>query len=217
LRRYGGRRLKGERLTGRSGRPKAESSLASSFRVSPALQPIPCEPEAYASSFFSAFSLFPFSLLPPQMATFTERFMQQGRQEGVQRRPDLWHGPIGSRNYSHGPRSPALIPVKTIADIPPQGQGPAGHRKGCSVAAGAVSDRADSVIPLEGAGFRHPESDLDLLLLAKRALSWQERNSITDALFDIELEHDVVIAPSPYPARSGKKDPMRFSPGSPHP
>ncbi len=39
-----------------------------------------------------------------------------------------------------------------------------------------------------------PESDLDLLLLTKASLSWQERDAITEALFDIELAHDVVIS-----------------------
>jgi predicted nucleotidyltransferase len=39
-----------------------------------------------------------------------------------------------------------------------------------------------------------PESDLDLLLLTKVAVSWQERDAITDALFDIELAHNVVIS-----------------------
>jgi predicted nucleotidyltransferase len=38
------------------------------------------------------------------------------------------------------------------------------------------------------------ESDIDLLLTTRRSLTWQERNSIIDALFDIELEHDVVIS-----------------------
>lgn len=38
------------------------------------------------------------------------------------------------------------------------------------------------------------ESDIDLLLITRRDLSWQERNAITEALFDIELAHDVVIS-----------------------
>ena len=39
-----------------------------------------------------------------------------------------------------------------------------------------------------------PESDIDLLVLTARPLSWQERNAITDALFDIELIYDVVLS-----------------------
>jgi predicted nucleotidyltransferase len=38
------------------------------------------------------------------------------------------------------------------------------------------------------------ESDIDLLVLTQHPLPWQERNAITDALFDIELAYDVVIS-----------------------
>ena len=38
------------------------------------------------------------------------------------------------------------------------------------------------------------ESDIDLLLLTQPPLSWQERDAITDALFDLELTDDVVIS-----------------------
>ncbi len=38
------------------------------------------------------------------------------------------------------------------------------------------------------------ESDIDLLVLTSRGLSWRERNTITDTLFDIELDYDVVVS-----------------------
>jgi predicted nucleotidyltransferase len=38
------------------------------------------------------------------------------------------------------------------------------------------------------------ESDIDLLVLTSRKLGWQERNAMTDALFDIELAYSVVIS-----------------------
>ena len=38
------------------------------------------------------------------------------------------------------------------------------------------------------------ESDVDLLLLTSHSLSWQERDNITEALFDIQLEYGVVIS-----------------------
>ena len=38
------------------------------------------------------------------------------------------------------------------------------------------------------------ESDIDLLVLTQHSLPWQERNAITNALFDIELAYDVVIS-----------------------
>ncbi|MEZ4526473.1 MAG: nucleotidyltransferase domain-containing protein [Desulfobacterales bacterium] len=39
------------------------------------------------------------------------------------------------------------------------------------------------------------ESDIDLLLLTDRPISWEERKSVIDTLFDIELTYDVVISP----------------------
>lgn len=39
------------------------------------------------------------------------------------------------------------------------------------------------------------ESDLDLLVLTARPLAWQERQALVDALFEIEIEHDVVLSP----------------------
>lgn len=38
------------------------------------------------------------------------------------------------------------------------------------------------------------ESDIDLLILTSKQLAWQERNKMTDALFDIQLKHGVVIS-----------------------
>jgi predicted nucleotidyltransferase len=38
------------------------------------------------------------------------------------------------------------------------------------------------------------ESDIDLLILTSKRVSWDERKAINDALFDIELAHDVVIS-----------------------
>ena len=40
-----------------------------------------------------------------------------------------------------------------------------------------------------------PESDIDLLVLTTRALSRTERHAIVDALFPIQLQHDVVLSP----------------------
>ncbi len=43
-------------------------------------------------------------------------------------------------------------------------------------------------------GTDEPESDIDLLVLTSRELAWRERNAITDALYDIQLRHGVVIS-----------------------
>lgn len=38
------------------------------------------------------------------------------------------------------------------------------------------------------------ESDIDLLLLTSQPLHWKVRHAIIDALFDVEMKHDVVIS-----------------------
>ena len=38
------------------------------------------------------------------------------------------------------------------------------------------------------------ESDIDLLLLTTNPLDWRERHAIVDALFEVEMNHDVVIS-----------------------
>lgn len=43
-------------------------------------------------------------------------------------------------------------------------------------------------------GTDDPESDIDLLLLTARELSWRERDAITDALYDLQLQYGVVIS-----------------------
>jgi len=43
-------------------------------------------------------------------------------------------------------------------------------------------------------GDSDPESDIDLLLLTTKPLNWKERHEIVDALFDLEMKHDVVIS-----------------------
>ena len=42
-------------------------------------------------------------------------------------------------------------------------------------------------------GDSDPESDIDLLLLTTTPLHWKDRHAIVDALFEIEMKHDVVI------------------------
>ena len=51
------------------------------------------------------------------------------------------------------------------------------------------------------------ESDIDLLVLTGRLLSWQERDAITDALFDVELAHDVVISTLVLPCEEWDRGP----------
>ena len=39
------------------------------------------------------------------------------------------------------------------------------------------------------------ESDIDLLVLVERKITWNERKAIIDVLFDIELAYDVIVSP----------------------
>ena len=38
------------------------------------------------------------------------------------------------------------------------------------------------------------ESDMDLLLLTSRPISWNERKAINDALYEIQVEYDTIIS-----------------------
>ncbi|MFQ5790977.1 MAG: nucleotidyltransferase domain-containing protein [Acidobacteriota bacterium] len=44
------------------------------------------------------------------------------------------------------------------------------------------------------------ESDIDILILTSRSLSRAERYAISDALFPLQLRHDVVLSPLIVPA-----------------
>lgn len=56
------------------------------------------------------------------------------------------------------------------------------------------------------------ESDLDLLVLTSRELGWRERKQLVDALFDIELAHDVVLAPLIVELRQWNDGPLTVVP-----
>jgi len=39
------------------------------------------------------------------------------------------------------------------------------------------------------------ESDIDLLVLTTRSMTWEEQSRITEALYPLQLEHDVIFSP----------------------
>jgi predicted nucleotidyltransferase len=43
-------------------------------------------------------------------------------------------------------------------------------------------------------GTANAESDIDLLVLTSRPIGWREREAIVDALYDIQLRHDVLLS-----------------------
>lgn len=49
-----------------------------------------------------------------------------------------------------------------------------------------------------------PESDIDLFVLTSRRISWRERNAMTDALYDLQMKHGVVISLLAVPAEEWK-------------
>jgi predicted nucleotidyltransferase len=56
------------------------------------------------------------------------------------------------------------------------------------------------------------ESDLDLLVLTTREMDWTERRAIVDALFDIELVHDVLLSPLIVSGQEWRQGPYRILP-----
>jgi predicted nucleotidyltransferase len=56
-------------------------------------------------------------------------------------------------------------------------------------------------------GTDDPDSDIDLLALTSRPLSWKERGAMIDALFDVQLAHDVLFNVLAIPTREWKEGP----------
>lgn len=84
--------------------------------------------------------------------------------------------------------------MKTIDDI----RLSTSDREAIQAAAGVLKKRFPITrIVLFGSkatGRDDPESDIDLLVLTSRHLSWREQDAITDALFDVEMKFQVVIS-----------------------
>jgi predicted nucleotidyltransferase len=90
--------------------------------------------------------------------------------------------------------------MRTLANIPLEEK----DRQAIEAAARLLRDRfpVERVI-LFGSKARaagDEESDIDLLVLTSRKLHWREEEAITNALFDVEMAHDVVISPLIVPA-----------------
>jgi predicted nucleotidyltransferase len=84
--------------------------------------------------------------------------------------------------------------MRTIADIPLSTT----DREAIHAAAGLLRARFPVTRILlfgsKATGRDDLESDIDLLVLTSRRLSWRERDAVTDALFDVEMEHRVVLS-----------------------
>jgi len=72
-----------------------------------------------------------------------------------------------------------------------------------------ASKRLKKTIPVEriilfgskARGDDDSESDIDLLLLTKRLITWNERKAIIDSLYDIQLDYDVIFSPFIVPTK----------------
>jgi predicted nucleotidyltransferase len=84
--------------------------------------------------------------------------------------------------------------VKTLAYIPLK----ANDRKAIEAAKDLLVQKYPVELIIlygsEARGTDDAESDIDLLVLTTRELTWRERNAITDTLCDIQLAHGVVIS-----------------------
>jgi predicted nucleotidyltransferase len=61
-------------------------------------------------------------------------------------------------------------------------------------------------------GEGNAESDLDILVLTTREMTWIERRAVIDALFDIELAHDVLLSPLIVSGQEWRQGPYRILP-----
>lgn len=102
--------------------------------------------------------------------------------------------------------------VKTVDDIDLT----PGDRQAIETASRLVRERFPVVqVILFGSkarGNSDAESDIDLLLLTSRPLDWRERDAITDALFDLELQFDVVISTLVLPTDEWEQGPYLVLP-----
>jgi len=72
-----------------------------------------------------------------------------------------------------------------------------------------ASKRLKQILPIEkiilfgskARGDDDDESDIDLLLLTKRIITWNERKAIIDSLYDIQLDYEVIISPFVVPSK----------------
>jgi predicted nucleotidyltransferase len=106
--------------------------------------------------------------------------MSQGKHSAIQQEPQ--------------PTSSIFNPVQTIAELPLKKNDRRAIEAAVALLLGQFPVQQVVLYGSKVSGQDTEESDIDLLVLTRYALSWQERNAITDALFDIELGYEVVIS-----------------------
>lgn len=84
--------------------------------------------------------------------------------------------------------------MKTIDDLPIKRHERLAIRDAARLLKERFSAREVILFGSKARGDDDEESDIDLLILTPLPVSWDERKAINDAVFDIELKHDVVIS-----------------------
>jgi len=84
--------------------------------------------------------------------------------------------------------------MKTIDDLPLRDNEKKAIREATRILKERFPVREVILFGSKARGDSSDESDIDLLLLTARPLHWRERHAIVDALFDVEMKHDVVIS-----------------------
>ena len=91
--------------------------------------------------------------------------------------------------------------MRTISELPLDPRDRKAIEEAASVLRGRLPVEELLLFGSKARGTDEAESDIDLLLLTSRPLSWSERGEMTDELFDLELAHDVLFNVLALPAR----------------
>jgi len=89
----------------------------------------------------------------------------------------------------------------------------AGLLAACAAAIRQVVPEAEVILYGSVArGEETPESDIDLLVLVPQEVTYELKRKIRDQIFEIELEHDQVIATMIYQGTKWNSEPLNFMP-----
>ena len=102
--------------------------------------------------------------------------------------------------------------MKTLTDIPLNSKDREAIAAAVLVLKEGFPVQSVTLFGSKATGRDDAESDIDLLVLTSRKLTWRERDAVTDALFDVEMAHDVVISTLVLPAEEWEAGPYRVLP-----
>jgi len=83
-----------------------------------------------------------------------------------------------------------------------------------------ASEQLKKLFPVEGVILfgsiarkeNDPESDIDLLVLTTRPITWEERKAIIGTLFDLQLKYHVIFSPLIVEKQDWEKGPISILP-----